>query len=79
MAGYRKDDTKGDERWTIRIPDGQPADPTPEQRELSAKFPEISQDALAAFLGQFQIADELDAFLRNSPLPQEPGDSYKKG
>ena len=77
MAGYRKDDYKGDDHWTIRIPDGQPADPTPEQRELNAKFSEVSPDALAAVLGQFQTAEELEVFLMNLPTPQEPGDTDK--
>lgn len=79
MAGYRKDDTKGEDRWTIRIPDGQSAEPTREQRELDAKFPEISGEAMAAFMGQFQTADEWDEFLKNFPKPQEPDESVKKG
>ncbi len=62
MAGHRRDDYKGDDRWTIRIPDGQPADPTPEQREGSRKSPEVSPDALAAFFGP-------DSF---STLPDKP-------
>ena len=62
MAGYRKNDHKGDERWTIRIPDGHPADPPPEQIENSAEFPEIGSEALAAFMGQFQTAEELEEF-----------------
>jgi hypothetical protein len=75
MAGYWKDDRKGENRWTIRIPDGQPAEPTAEQRELIARFPEINPDALSAFMGQFQTTDELEEFLKNFPKPQEPGDT----
>jgi hypothetical protein len=74
MAGYWKDDLKGDDRWTIRIPEGKPAEPTPEQREASARTPEVSADALAAYLGQFPSADELDEFLKDFPKPPEPGD-----
>jgi hypothetical protein len=75
MAGYWKDDTKGEDRWTIRIPDGAPAAPTPEERERNAKSPEISSEALAAFMGQFPSPDELDEFLKNFPTPQEPGEA----
>ena len=74
MAGFHKDDTKGDDRWIIRLPDAQP-EQTPEQRERSAKHPEMDAEALAAFLGQFQTPDELDEYLKSFPRLHQADDT----
>jgi hypothetical protein len=78
MAAYRKDEYKGDGLWTIRIPDALQAAPPPEQMANSAKFPEISGEAMAAVMGQFQTAEELEALLKDFTRPTLPGGTEKK-
>lgn len=68
MAGYQQDDMKGEDRWTIRLPD-EPKTGDPPQQEANAGLPPVSADVLAAILGQFQSADELDAYLKAFPPP----------
>ena len=73
MAGNEK----GDERWTIRIPDGPQTELTPQQRAVIANLPEVKRDDLTVFFEHFEKADELEEFFQNFPMPQEPGETEK--